>query len=169
MITNFSVGGFCKDMQPSLNSSSPTSRYRVVAIICRLSHITRLPATASNTGTLRSSIRIASPHPSRAAGACHTTGPRMTWQTPDIVTAVCQHPAQCKQRGSKRRARQKRNDKDSQEKFYTCQHQPISQHDVKQAQKITDEAFGGGRPLPPPWLRQWGAELIRCCLREARS
>jgi len=74
MITNFSVGGFCKDTQPSLNSSSPTSRSRVVAIICRLSHIPRLSATASNIGTLGSSIRIVSPHPSRAAAACHTTG-----------------------------------------------------------------------------------------------
>ena len=72
MIATFSVGGFCNDIQPSLNSSSPTSRSRVVAIICRLSHIPRL--SASNTGTLRRSIKIASPHPSRAAAACHTAG-----------------------------------------------------------------------------------------------
>ena len=94
MITNFSVSGFCDDMQPSLNSSSPTSRSRVVAIICRLSHIPRL--SVSNTGTLRSSIRIASPHPNRPAVACHTTG------TPDDKADIrcchcclpASHPAQ---------------------------------------------------------------------------
>ena len=73
-------------MQPSLNSSSPTSLSRVVAIICRLSHIPRLSATVSNIGTLHSSIRIASPHPGRAAGACHTAG------TPDdMADTRCCH------------------------------------------------------------------------------
>ena len=61
MITTFSVGGFCNDMQPSLNSSSPTLRSRVVAIICRLSHIPVCLPVTPHTGTLRSTIRIASP------------------------------------------------------------------------------------------------------------
>ena len=78
------MGGFCKDVQPSLNSSSPTSRSRVVAIICRLTRIPRL--SASNTSTLCNSIRIASPHPSRAAAACHTAA------TPDdMVDTRCFH------------------------------------------------------------------------------
>ena len=129
---------------------------RVVAIICRLSHIPRL--YANNTGTLRSNIRIVSPSQVELLPPATPQAPRMTWQTPD-VTVVCQHPAQRKQRRSKRRARQKRNDKDSQEKFYTCQHQSISQHDVKKTSpKITDEAFRGvaAAPYRPPWLRQCG-------------
>ena len=87
MITNFSVGGFCNDMQPSLNLlSSPTLRSRVIAIICRLSHIPRL--SASDTGTLHSTIRIAlpSPYPSRAAAACHTAG---TLSLDDMADTSC--------------------------------------------------------------------------------
>ena len=145
MITNFSVGGFCKDMQPFLNSSSPTSRSRVVAIICRLSHIPRL--SASNTGTLRSSIRIASPHPSRAA-ACHTTG------TPDdMADTRCCHccvpasrPAQATTMKMTRETEEER-----QRQPRKVLHMPASVNITarckKTSPKITDEAFGG---RPPP-------------------
>ena len=96
------------------------------------------------------------PHPIQVEQMLPATpqAPRMTltWQTPDVVTVVCQHPAQRKQRRWKWRTRQKRNDKNSQEKFYTCQHQSISQHDVK----ITSSKNYGwglwGALLPPPPL-----------------
>ena len=51
---------------------SPTPCSTAVAIICRLSHIPCL--SAGDTGTLRSTIRIALPHPSRAAANCHNAG-----------------------------------------------------------------------------------------------
>ena len=152
MITNFSVGGFCKDMQPSLNSSSPTSPCRVVAIISRLSHIPRL--SASNTGTLRSSIRIASPHPSRAAAACHTA------DTPDdMADTRCCHccvPASRPVKATTIKTTRETED-ERQRQPRKVLHMPASVNITarckKQAQKITDEAFGGGGcPLPPPPL-----------------
>ena len=82
MITNFSVGGFCNDMQPSLNSSSPTSRSRVVAIICRFSHI---PVCLPVTPALSAASNCLT-HPSRAAVACHIAG------TPDEMAGTrCCH------------------------------------------------------------------------------
>ena len=139
-------------MQPSLNSSSPTSRSRVVAIICRLTHIPRLSATASNTGTLRSSIRIVSPHPSRAAAACHTAG------TPDdMADTRCCHcclPA-CRPAQATTMKMTRKTEEERQRQPRKVLHMPASVNVTarckKQAQKITDEAFGGGgRPLPPP-------------------
>ena len=126
---------------------------RVVAIICRLSHISRLSATASNTGTLRSSIRIVSPHPSRAAVACHTA------DTPDDMGDIrcCQcclpasRPAQATTIKKARKTEEER-----QRQPRKVLHMPASVNITarckKQAQKVTDEAFGegGGRP---PWLR----------------
>ena len=143
MITNFSVDGFCNDMQSSLNSSSPTLHSGVVAIICRLSHIPRL--SASNTGTIRSSIRIVSPHPSRAA-ACHTTG------TPDdMIDTRCCHcclpacrPAQATTMKMTRDTEEERR-----------RHLPASVNiparcKNNKPKKLRMRPLGGGRPLPPP-------------------
>ena len=102
--------------------------------------------------------RIASPHPSKAAVACYTA------RTPDdMADTRCCHcclpasrPAQATTIKTTRetevtRQRQPR-------KVYTCQHQSISQHNVKiTSQKLRMRPLGGGRPPPtaPPWLRHW--------------
>ena len=68
------VPGFCTMTcscldQRNLISPSPTPHATAVAIICRLSHIPLL--SAGDTRTFRSTIRTVSPHPGRAAVACH--------------------------------------------------------------------------------------------------
>ena len=138
-------------MQPSLNSSSHRAAGSSLLSVDQVTSPVCLPVTPA-----LSAAALQLPHPtqvgpSRAAAACHTAG------TPDnmadVVTVVCQHPAQRKQRRRKRRARQKRNDKDSQEQFYTCQHQSISQHDVKnKPKKLRMRPLGGGAAAPyrPP-------------------
>ena len=87
VITTFSVGGFCNDTKPSLNLSC-TSRSRVVAIICRLTDIPLLSASKH-----RSSIRIVSPHPSRAAAACRTAGSGTLDDMADTRCCHCCVPA----------------------------------------------------------------------------
>ena len=156
VITTFTVGGFCNDMQPSLNSSSPTSRSRVVAIICRLSHIPGL--SASNTATLGSSIRIVSPHPSRAAAACHTTG------TPDdMADTRCCHcclPASCPAQATTMKMTRE-TEEERQRQPWKVLHMPASVNiparcKNNKLQKITDEAFGGAAAPYRPWLRHCG-------------
>ena len=141
------MGGFCSyGMQCNLISSLPTPRSTAVAITCRLSHI---PVCLPVTRAL-SAAALELSHPTQVKLLLPATpqATRMTWQTPDVVTVVCQHAAQRKQRRWKWRARQKRNDKDSQEKFYTYQHQSISKHNVKNKPK--NYRWGLWGPRSPP-------------------
>ena len=158
MITNFSVGGFCNKKHDAVSEL-------IITYIAQqgrryyLSIKSHPRLSASNSVTLGSSIRIVSPQPSRASAACHTAD-----TLDDMADTRCCHccvpasrPAQ-KQRRWKWRARQKWNDKDSQENFYTCQRQSISQHDVKitSPKKLrTRPLEGAAAPYRPPWLRHW--------------
>ena len=149
--------------QCNLISSSPTLCSTAVAIICRLSHIPRL--SASDTGTLHSTIRIAlpSPYPSRAAAACHTAG---TLSLDDMADTSCcllyasnaSRPAQATTMKVTRKTEQER-----QRQPRKVLHMPTSVNIPERCKNIKHKTLRirplGQPPLTPPPL----ATPLACC------